>query len=80
MAFGAQVRWETSADAFLAVKLINLLWNSTRAHTVFIAFVLISLHCGLGSDMNITWYHINLRGIDICLWFWIISIDFWISF
>lgn len=74
-AFTAQVRWETSADALLAVKLMNLLWNSARAHTVFIASVLISLHCGLGGDMNIMWYHRNLLGSDTCLWFWIISID-----
>lgn len=32
----------------------------------FTAAVPISLHCGFGGDLNITWYHINLLcGSDV---------------
>lgn len=72
------IHWVATADVFLAVYKVRwILLNFPHLLcSDFIAAVLISLHCGLGGDINTMWYRINLLcGSDVWLWFWMVSID-----
>lgn len=65
MAFRVKVCWQSTEFPqlmfFLLYKISLILLNFPLVLcSEFIAAVLISLHCGLGGDINIVWYHTNL--------------------